>query len=213
VKPRLIIIGAGGHARVLVALARHAGWEIAGVLDRVASAVQEMIDGVAVIGTFDEAARLHATGVHHAALALGDNDARAEFFARLTTLGFTFPVLRHPTAIIEPSAWLGDGTVVCAGAIVGVQAAIGRNVIINSGAIIDHEAIVGDHAHLAPGSRVAGRVRVGAGAMLGIGSCVREKIAIGARTLVGAGSVVVTDLPDGVVAFGHPARVVRPRTP
>jgi acetyltransferase-like isoleucine patch superfamily enzyme len=84
---------------------------------------------------------------------------------------------------------------------------------VNTGAIIDHETMVGDYAHIAPGCRVAGRVRIGAGAMLGIGTCVRDKQVIGTRAMVGAGSVVVDDIPNAVIAYGAPARVIRPRTP
>lgn len=209
-KPRLLILGAGGHARAVVALARRTGdWEIAGLLDQQPPATPETIDGIALLGGLDEAARLLAGGVRHAVLAVGNNRARAELHARMAALGFAFPALRHPTAIVEDNVTLGDGSLVCAGAILGAQVAIGRGVIVNTGAILDHETQVGDHAHIAPGCRVAGRVRIGPGALLGIGSSVREKISIGAHALVGAGSVVVADIPPGVVAFGVPARVVR----
>ena len=212
--PRLLIIGAGGHARVVVSIVRHLpDWEIAGVLDRIRPASAEQIAGVSVIGDFDDGAKFFAAGVRHAALAIGDNNERAALFARFSALGFTFPVLRHPTAIVEEGATLGDGCVVCAGAIIGTQAVLGRGVIVNTGAIIDHETVIGDHAHLAPGCRVAGRVRIGELTMLGLGACVRDKISIGARSLVGAGAVVVTDIPADVVAQGVPARVARLRTP
>jgi sugar O-acyltransferase (sialic acid O-acetyltransferase NeuD family) len=212
--PRLLIFGAGGHARVVVTLARRTGaWEIVGVLDRLAPTALEIIDGTAVIGGFEDAARLFAGGIRHAALAVGDNRARAELQAHLTALGFEFPVLCHPTAIVEDTVKLGDGTLVCAGAILGAQVVVGRGVIVNTGAILDHETQVGDHAHIAPGCRVAGRVSIGTGVMLGIGSSVRERISIGAHALLGAGSVVVEDISAGVTAFGVPARVAPSRKP
>lgn len=213
-KPRLLFIGAGGHARVVISIARRMGtWDLVGVLARENPAAPEQIDGVPLIGAYADAARFYGDGVTQVALAIGDNAERAKSHAGLARLGFSFPVLQHPSALIEDNATLGDGTVVCAGAIIGAQGMIGRNVIINTGAILDHETVVGDHAHIAPGCRVAGRVRIGEGTMLGIGTCVREKINIGAHSLIGVGSVVVDDLPGAVVAYGCPARVARTRQP
>ena len=214
-KSRLLVIGAGGHARVVLSIARHqGGWDIAGVLDRKAPADPnnlERIGDTPVIGSFDDAEKFLASGVREIALAVGDNDERAALFDRFAALGFAFPVLRHPTAIVEDDVKLGNGCVICAGVILGIGVVLGQNVIVNTGAILDHESTVGNHAHVAPGCRIAGRVRIGELAFVGIGTCVREKITCGARTVIGAGSVVVKDMPPGVVAFGSPARVERSR--
>jgi sugar O-acyltransferase (sialic acid O-acetyltransferase NeuD family) len=207
----LLILGAGGHARVVARLAVWNGWRIAAILDRIVRAEPELIEGVAVTGPFGAAEDHFTAGVHHAIVAVGDNAERATLFFTLAALGYQFPVLRHPTAVIEENAEVGAGTVVCAGAIVGSLARVGANVIVNTGAIIDHECEIADHAHVAPGCRLAGRVRIGQGSMVGLGTCVREKQRIGARTVIGAGSVVVDDFGDDVIAFGHPARVVRTR--
>lgn len=211
-KERLLILGAGGHARAIVALARRMGqWDLVGVLDNCPANGSEMIDAVPVLGPFEVAARFQAEGVRHAALAVGDNDERSAIFARFQAAGWNFPPLRHPSAIVEDNVRIGAGSVIGAGAIVGAQVSIGAAAIVNTGAILDHETVLGDAAHIAPGGRVAGRVRIGERAMLGIGSVVRDGISIGARTVVGAGSVVVDNLPPGVVAYGVPARVMRPR--
>lgn len=213
-KSRLVIIGAGGHARVIISLARLAGkWDIAGVLDRTCPTIAETLSDIPVIGSFDDAAALFNSGIHYAALAVGDNDERAALFVRFSAIGYRFPILCHPSALIATDALLGEGTVVCAGAILTTQSQVGRAVIINTGAIIDHETTIGDYVHIAPGCRVAGRVRIDAAVMLGIGSCVRDKIVIGSRAIIGAGSVVVHDIPSAVVAYGNPARVARSRLP
>lgn len=212
-KPRLLIIGAGGHARVVISIARRMdNWDLAGVLSRETPAKPEQIDGVPIVGNYADAARLHAEGWHHAALALGDNAERASRYDSLEQLGFVFPVLRHPSALIEYNVTIGEGCVICAGAILCAEVRLGRGVIVNTGSILDHETRVDDHAHIAPGCRVAGRVNIGEGAMLGIGTCVREKINIGAQSLLGAGSVVIEDIPANVVAYGIPARVAHART-
>jgi sugar O-acyltransferase (sialic acid O-acetyltransferase NeuD family) len=213
-KPPLLVIGAGGHARVVISIARRTGdWDIVGVLDRAHPTVPESIDGVPIVGSFDDAARFFSEGVRQAALAVGDNDERAVLHTRFAALGFNFPTLCHPTSIVEANATLADGCIICAGAIIGTGVSIGCGAIVNTGAIIDHETMVGDYAHIAPGCRVAGRVRIGTGAMLGIGTCVRDKQVIGTRAMVGAGSVVVDDIPNAVIAYGNPTRVIRPRTP
>lgn len=186
-------------------------WDLVGILAIEYAGVSEQIDGVPLIGIYADAAKLHAKGVTHVVLAIGDNVERAKSYASLARLGFSFPILKHPSAFVEDNVNLGDGTVICAGAIIGAQVSIGQNVIINTGAIVDHETVIGDHAHIAPGCRVAGRVRIEEGTMLGIGTCVREKINIGAHSIIGAGSVVVDDLPSAVLAYGSPARVAGAR--
>jgi sugar O-acyltransferase (sialic acid O-acetyltransferase NeuD family) len=206
---RLLIVGAGGHARVVARLAILTGWEIAAILDRRPPAEVETIEGVSVSGPFAAAAQRYAAGVRHAVLAVGDNDERAQLSREFAAQGFAFPVLRHPSAIVEGNAAIGPGTIICAGAIVGTLVQIGAHAIINTGAIADHECVIADHAHLAPGTRLAGRVHIGERAMIGIGTCVREKQRIGVGTIIGAGSIVVDDIPDNVVAFGQPARVMR----
>lgn len=211
-KRRLLVVGAGGHARVVIDIACRMGcWDLAAILAKEYPAEPEEIGGVPIVGTYSDAARFLAEGWKHAVLGIGDNDERAGLHVCLGQLGYAFPVLKHPWALIEENAIVGDGTVVCAGAIIGTQVVVGRNSIINTGAILDHETMTGDHVHVAPGCRVAGRVRIGEGAMLGIGTCVRQKIRIGARAIIGAGSVVVDDISADVVACGSTARVARQR--
>ena len=210
-KQPLIIIGAGGHARVVISVAlQDPCWEVAGVLDRGAPSAGERIGNISVIGSFEDAPQLRAQGIRHAVLAIGDNDERARMFEQFGKSGFEFPSLLHPSSIIESSVRVGRGTIICAGAIICAHVTVGDNVIINTGAIVDHESTVGDHSHVAPGCCVAGRVKIGRGVFLGIGSVVKDKITIGDYTIVGAGSVVVDNIPGGVVAYGCPARIQRP---
>jgi UDP-N-acetylbacillosamine N-acetyltransferase len=208
VKKPILIVGAGGHARVVASVLHRAGkWEICGVLDKNLDTMGEVIFCTKVIGSFDDLHAWRQRGVNHAFTAIGDNALRRGMFERLLAEGFDVPTIIHPLASIEFGVKIGAGTIVCAGCIVCVQAEIGENCILNTGAIIDHETVVGSHAHIAPGARLAGRVRVGEGAMLGIGCSVKDKIKIGAFAVIGAGSVVVEDIPDLVVAYGCPARV------
>lgn len=119
------------------------------------------------------------------------------------------PVLLHAQTIVSPSASIGAGSQVLAGAVVGAAANLGRCVIVNSRANVDHECVLDKGVHIAPGATLCGCVRVGAYSLIGPGAVVLPRITIGRNVIVGAGAVVTRDLPDNVVAWGNPARIVK----
>ncbi|MCC7280587.1 MAG: acetyltransferase [Chromatiaceae bacterium] len=208
-RPHCVIVGAGGHARVVAGILERLGeTRLIGVLDRTAETTGERIGFSKIIGAYDLLSALITQGVGRVYLAIGDNAARQSLTMRCWREGegLALPPLIHPTAILEPGAEIGDGTVLCAGAIIGANARVGRGCIINTGASVDHETIIGDFVHLCPGVRIAGRCKIGHGCFVGIGAVVRDYIEIGARSTVGAGAVVVSHVPDGIVAIGVPAR-------
>jgi sugar O-acyltransferase (sialic acid O-acetyltransferase NeuD family) len=210
----LLILGAGGHARVIASLLGHdTRYRVVGVLDQNPSKDGEIVGGFPVVGTFDDLEEWRDRGVAHIALAIGDNQRRADLYDSLIARGFHIAGLRHPRAMVERNATVADDAVLCIGSIIGAEAFVGANALINSGAIVDHECRIGAHAHLAPGSRLAGRVQVGDGVFVGLGVCVREGIRLGAGSQIGAGAVVVSDIPPGVLAIGIPARVQSDRFP
>lgn len=201
----LWIVGAGGHAKVVIETARAMGcFQLAGVLDDDPARVGAEVLGVPVRGAID-AETVARLGVEQAVLAIGSNQVRAELAARLDGL-VCWATLIHPSAVIAPTVRLGEGTVVFAGAVIQPDAVLGRHVIVNTGASIDHDCVVGDVAHIAPGVRLAGNVCVGRGAFLGIGSCAIPGSRIGDWATIGAGGVVLGEIPTGVVAKGVPAR-------
>lgn len=207
---RVIIVGAGSHARVIASLlASMSDIEVAGVADRTDCNFGEMIGKYSIIATFDHLSEWLEKGITGAALALGNNNDRADMFFKMKAMGFHILTLIHPAALIERDVQMGEGVVVCAGAILCTQVKVGDNVLINTGAIIDHECVIASHAHIGPGSRLAGRVNIGEKTFVGIGATVKEKIVIGARSVIGAGSVVVRPIPDDVIAYGVPAIVQR----
>lgn len=206
----MIIIGAGGHARVIARLLESTpDVEVVGVADMVENNHGEMIGKYPIVTTLDHLPEWFEKGVVHAALAVGDNNNRADMFYKLKDIGFHILTLIHPAALVDADVQLGEGVVICAGAILCTQVKVGDNVLINTGAIIDHECVVASHAHIGPGSRLAGRVSIGERTFVGIGATVKEKIIIGARSVIGAGSVVVRPIPDDVIAYGVPAVVQR----
>jgi UDP-perosamine 4-acetyltransferase len=200
----VLIIGAGGHAKVLIEAVRAAGGEVAGLVAPAPPGTRVL--GAAILGDDDVLERLRAGGLRDAALGIGDNRVRLALAARLEALGFVLPAIVHPAAYLAPSAVLGPGAVVLQRAAVGTDVAVGRAVIVNSGAIVEHDGRLDAAAHVAPGCALAGRVRVGARALIGVGSAVRPGIMIGADAVVGAGSAVVADVADGAVVAGCPAR-------
>ncbi len=195
---RLLVIGAGGHAKVVVSAAIEAGWDIAGIVDESGRRTELM--GLPVTS---DAASVEADAF---VVAIGDNRVRAERFAHYHSLGMTAAAILHPRATLDPSARIGAGTVAFAGAVVNADAEIGENVILNTGCTIDHDCVIGSHTHIAPGVNLSGGVTVGEGALLGVGSCAIPLASVGAWAVVGAGSTVIDPVGDGVTAAGSPAR-------
>lgn len=205
----MYLIGAGGHGKVVAeALAVHTRSPLR-YLDRDPGRVgSPFLDGrvepeQAVLASLEAGAEFF--------VAIGDPGARRDTTRRWLARGHHLVRVLHSTSFASPSAEVGDGSCLLAGAILQAGARIGRGVIVNTAASVDHDCRVADYAHLAPGVRLAGCVEIGEGTWVGIGAIAREGISIGARTLVGAGSVIVEDIPDAVVAFGNPCRVVRRR--
>ncbi|HEY0483155.1 MAG TPA: acetyltransferase [Kofleriaceae bacterium] len=197
---RLVVVGSGGHAKVVIATARAAGFEVAAVADDDPARWGQRILGVEIAGptppVLDDPGQL-------AVLAIGDNRAR---WRLALAARCRFATVVHPGAIVDASVRLGAGTVVFAGAIVQPDTVLGAHVIVNTGASIDHDGAIDDFVHLAPGARLAGNVAIGEGGFVGIGAVAIPGVRIGAWTTVGAGAAVTGDLPANIVAAGVPAR-------
>ena len=205
----IVVLGAGGHAKVVIELIRSQGrYEIAALLD--ADVTPREVLGLPVSGGDDRLAELHAAGIIHAFVALGGNRLRLKVAERVRALGFTLVNAISPAAVVSPSARLGVGVAIMAGAVINAETRIDDLAIVNTGACIDHDCILGEACHVAPGAALAGGVRVGALAFLGVGTAAIPGVRIGAGTTIGAASCVVTDIPPGVLALGTPARTVRP---
>lgn len=206
----VVIAGAGGHAHsVIDALESSAALRIAGLVDPSPTLRGTLVMGYAILGGDDLLPQLFSDGIRHAFVGVGsgrDTSARRKVFEHLASVGFVFPVIRHPAAVVAASARIGDGTVLLAGAIVNANAAIGRNAIINTGAIVEHDCVVEDHVHMATGSRLGGAVVVEDGCHIGIGATVIQGVRIGRNSLVAAGAVVVKDVAPGSKVAGVPAR-------
>lgn len=206
----IVVVGAGGHARVVADVIRLAGeFRIHGFVDQATNRAGESFAGARIIGGDQELDDVLRGGVAHAAVAVGDNEARLRIGEDLMRRGFQLPALIHPTAIVAGDVVMGDGALLCAGAIINPASRLGRFVIINTGASVDHDCIIGDGVHIAPGAHLGGHVRVGARTLIGLGASIKPGIRIGERATAGVGAAVVQDVSDGTTVVGVPARETR----
>ena len=201
----LIIIGSGGHAKVVFeAILASSPDRRVNVLDDDPLAAERSLLGVKVSGTRDW---LSANAPDAAvALGLGDNAARLTLLDWLVAQGRAVETVVHPSAILGATVEIGDGAFLAAGSIVIADARIGRGAILNTACSVDHDCVIGDGVHIGPGARLCGNVRVGPRSLIGVGSAIRPGVTIGSDVVVGAGSAVVADIPDGSVVAGCPAR-------
>lgn len=207
----VLIVGAGGHGRVLADLAFCLGRQVLGFLDRDTQLHGKVIDGVNVIGS-DECLSDYPTRSVLLVNGIGsivNSDARREAYTRLRSLGYQFDVLCHPGAIVGRSVTLAQGAQVMAGCIVQCGAQIGENSILNSGVIVEHDSVVGAHSHLAPRAVVCGGVRIGERCHIGVGAVVVQGLVVGDGALIAAGAVVVKGVPSGTRVAGVPASCMR----
>ncbi len=202
--PQIVIIGAGGHAKVIVSALIANGQRPWRIFDDNANALAHTeLLGCPITPTEGDA--WWKDNRPTTLIAIGDNAARKSIAARRHA---DFVSIIHPTAKIDPSAKIGRGVFVSAGAIIQAEARIGDHTIINTGVIIEHDCDIGPYVHIGPGTAVCGGVRVREGTLIGVGTCVVPLAKIGAWTTIGAGASVVSDIPDHVTAMGCPARVV-----
>lgn len=199
----LLVLGCGGHGRVVADAALECGYREIAFLDDSCPAAR--LDGAQVLGPMAAAAEL--VGDWPSAIAaVGDGTVRWELFCALRRAGFQTPNIVHPSAVVSRRAVLGQGIFVAAGAVINVGARIGDAAIVNTGARVDHDCEIGAGSHLAPGTTLSGNVIVGDRAWLGTGCCVRQGISIGNDVVVGVGAAVVSDLAAGLTYAGVPAR-------
>lgn len=201
----VVILGAGGHARVLLEALHTLGLPVMGFLapspegSRLGD-VPWLGDDGALSGLEDRVEVVNGVG------SAGSTEHRATVYATAEAAGVKFRTIVHPRAIVDGSAELGSGAQILMGSVVGVDARIGVDVIVNSGAIVDHDSVVGAHSHVASGAVLAGDVSIGEKTHIGLGSRVIQGVTIGSSCVIGAGAVVLDDVPDGATVVGVPAR-------
>lgn len=209
----VIVIGAGGHARVVADALLASGRRLLGFTDMDAARHGQTLLGLPVLGGDEalagwspEAVEL-ANGLGTVTVpAPGQVLPRQRVQQQLAAAGWRFVTVRHPSAVVSPFADLAAGVQVMAGAVVQAGARLGEGSLVNTGALIDHDVQIGAYCHVAPGAVVCGDVRIGTACHIGAGAVLRQGVVLGDQVLVGAGAVVLQAVTGPAVVVGVPAR-------
>ena len=210
-RKKILLIGDGGHCRSIFDSV-----SATGIYDDIGVVVKDNVDPTAghdlpVAGKDAELAELYADGWQEAFISLGsigDVSGRRRLYQMVKAIGFAFPVITDPTAVVAKNAVIGEGVFIGKKAVVNAGSSVEKCAIINTGAIIEHDCSIGAFSHISSGAVLCGGIKVGDGTHIGAGTVIRQIISIGDDTMIGAGSVVVRDIPSHVKAYGNPCRVV-----
>lgn len=204
----VVVIGAGGHAKVLIDALRLRGVSVSRAVDADPQKHGLSILGVTVTGGDDDIFRLRPNEVClvNGIGSVGLPERREEIYFKFGQRGYRFLGVVHPSAVVARDVVLAEGAQVMAGAVIQAGSRIGRNTVVNSRSCVDHDCIVGDHVHIAPGVTLSGGVRVADGVHIGTGATVIQGISIGKRSLVAAGALVIRDVAGNSTVMGVPAR-------
>jgi sugar O-acyltransferase (sialic acid O-acetyltransferase NeuD family) len=210
----VLIFGASGHGSVVLdILEKSEEFQPVGFLDSFIKKGTKK-NGYRVLGSeFDLLHILQEHNVYGGIVAVGDNWVRRRLVRLIQRLAprFIFINAVHPTAILGENVSLGSGIAVMPGVIVNSNSAIGDHCILNTRSSVGHDGVLADFSSLAPGVCCGGNLNLGTGAAISLGGLVIENVCIGAWSVVGAGSLVLEEIPDNVVAYGSPARIIRKR--
>lgn len=203
----VIVLGGGGHAKVLLDTLILQGHNILGFTDPQS---QASIWGIPYLGHDAEIEKFSPKDLVlvNGIGAVGNNSIRKKLFCLYKERGYCFASVIHPTAILSPRAVIGEGAQIMAGAVMQADVHIGSNVIVNTRASIDHDCKINDHVHIAPGATISGGVQIEESAFVGAGAVVIQGIQIGTGSIVGAGAVVIEDVPRNRKVAGVPAKVI-----
>ena len=199
---KVIVIGGGGHAKVVMDCIQCAGDAVVGILDDSLTPGTEIL-GVKVLGKVEAYATFPDCCF---VIAIGNNATRKAISEKLNAKWYT---AIHPSAVVSRYATVGEGSVVLANAVINAGAAVGRHCIVNTAAVVEHDNYLSDFVHISPRAALAGNVTVGECSQVGIGAALRQGITIGANCLIGAGAAVVKDILEEGIYAGVPARRLR----
>jgi sugar O-acyltransferase (sialic acid O-acetyltransferase NeuD family) len=208
---RWLIIGAGAQGRITLDILRSARPEDEFLFaDDDKDRVDQCVAGTKVVARKALRPDREETRM---IVAIGNNSARLRLAQELAAEGWLFGNAVHPSAVLLPSATLSAGVCLCPGAIVGAGATVGDHALVNTAALVEHDCVIEAGASLSPGVRMGGRVLIGRAAFVGVGVTLNPRVRVGAGAIIGAGAVVTRDVPPGMLAYGVPARIVRPVDP
>jgi len=217
-KPRIILIGAGQHCRVVMYnIAAEGKYEVACIAEVDEKKWGQVVNGVEVVPfenfskeAMDRIERRFQTNLFF--ISFGAMKWRKKVFEFISNNGWEAVNIIHPDAIVSPTATIGKGVLIECGCLITPSPTIGNNVVVNTGSQVNHDNIVEDHVYIASGVILSGGVTIGENSLLDDGVIITLGTKVGKNSLIGAGAVVTKDIPDGVVAYGNPCRVIRGNT-
>lgn len=196
-----IIIGAGGHGKVVSSIISANNLQISGYFDDAFSGSGNQIQQKPLLGMIKEIEHLNPER-YDLYLAIGNNILREQYYHHFKQFGFHFPKLVHPLANVEKDVSIDEASVICIGATICTEARIGVGCIINTNASVDHESYVGNFSHIAPQAGLAGRVQVGKRTFICMGAVIAQTLTIGDDVTIGANSVVLKPVPNNSKILG-----------
>ena len=208
----VVLLGAGGHARVIISQLRLQRRLIIGLLDDAPDKQDQTIESIEVLGGLDELNKYAVDDVLlvNAIGSTGQPTVRRSVYRRFIADGYRFANIIHPECVLSIDTFRSvcHGIQVMAGAVAQPGAKLGENCLINTGATIDHDTTIGEHTHVAPGATVCGGVTIGGCCHIGAGATVVQGVKIGDGAVVGAGATVLRDVPAGQTVVGTPAKPI-----
>jgi len=211
---KVAVVGSSGHARVVTDILERLGrYQVVGLIDSF-RAPGPRVDGYEILGTEDSLPRLtRALGIEGLVLAIGDNYGRMRMAEKIRHVAPDLPFVTavHPSCHIGRDVVIGDGTVIMPGVVLNCGCRIGKLCILNTNSSLDHDGLMEDCSSLGPNVATGGGVRIGRCTAVCIGTTIVEKVSIGDNAVVGAGATVLSDLPNLVLAYGTPAKIIRTR--
>lgn len=201
---QVVIIGAGGHAKVIADIIEKSGDKVYGFLDDSKEIGKEVIAEYKILGKIEECIHLQEANKQlYFIIAIGNNETRKAIYEKYK---LNYYVAIHPTAVIGMQVHIEEGTAVMANACINSNAVIGKNCIINTGAIIEHDNIIEDYVHVSPNATLCGTVKIGALTHIGAGAIIKNNVNVIGNCVIGAGAVVVRNIEENGTYVGVPAK-------
>jgi len=210
----IIIFGASGHGSVVLDIVESEGrFQPVGFIDSYKRKGTRK-NGYEILGNeFDLPFLIEKWNIFGGIVALGDNWLRAQLVQRIEKIspGFRYVSAVHPTAHIGRDVHIGAGTAIMPRTVINTNARVGKHCILNTGSVLEHDGRMENYASLAPRACTGGNVSLGYCTAVSMGTNIIENISIGAHSVVGAASLVLQSIPGNVLAYGNPAKIIRPR--
>lgn len=211
----IVLFGGGNHLQYsLDIIEREGKYKVVGIIDSI-QPIGAVLYGYKVIGRQEQLTELiNEYNIFAGVITVGDNWIRKAIYDQVIAKvsDFEFVNAIHPSVIIGNNVQLGKGVIAMAGCIFNPGAVVGDFTFFATGAQIEHDCKISDYASISAGTVLGGHVKIGKYSAITLNVTIVDRLSIGENTVVGAASLVTKSLPDNVLAYGVPAKIIRERT-